>query len=129
METITKKRIGAYLIDLAVATAATAGVEYFLRKRVKSETVNSVILPTVIMGSLEFLQLKSNGQTVGYRMTGLQLKSRECVNLTSGQILKRAVYREILGTCKYFSNPKNFEKNNGAVLPQDVVAGTIVREV
>lgn len=35
MESVTKKRAAAFLIDTAISTAATFGIEYFLRKRLK----------------------------------------------------------------------------------------------
>lgn len=40
MESITKKRAIAFLMDTAISTAVTLGVEYFLRKKVKSEVVH-----------------------------------------------------------------------------------------
>lgn len=129
MEKITKKRIKAYFIDLAISAAATAGVEYFLRKKVKSETVHSVIVPTVIMCSLEYMQLKRSGQTIGYKQMGLVLEDRNKADLSGKQILKRMAYRDMLSTFKYLGSPQKFECEQGAVLPQDVVAGTVVREV
>lgn len=76
MKSLTKKRTKAILIDLAISSAVTAGVEYFLRKKVKSEAVHTLITPTIVMWSLEFAQLRKSGQTAGYKKWGLFLKMR-----------------------------------------------------
>ncbi|MBH9788093.1 RDD family protein, partial [Clostridioides difficile] len=67
MESMTKKRTAAFLIDTAVSTAVTFGVEYFLRKKVKNEAVHALVTPTVVLWALEYAQLRKNGQTIGYK--------------------------------------------------------------
>jgi len=54
MESITKKRALAFLMDTAISTAVTLGVEYFLRKKVKSEVVHALVTPTAMLWALEY---------------------------------------------------------------------------
>ena len=86
MKSITKKRTKAFLIDLAISTAVTAGVEYVLRKKVKNEAIHAIVTPTAVMWSLEFAQLHKNGQTVGYKKMGIALENKNGTKLTSAQI-------------------------------------------
>lgn len=128
MEAITKKRLKATLIDACISSAVSLSVEYFLRKKVKSEFVHTVVSPTAIQYSLEFAQLRASGKTVGYRVMGLELKDEDGKELTSNQLLKRFAYRDTVSTFKYFSDKKAFEGAEGRILPHDRHAGTIVRE-
>ncbi|KOS68860.1 RDD family protein [Lysinibacillus contaminans] len=129
MEPVTKKRTKAFLIDVAVSSVVTAGVEYFLRKKVKNEAVHALITPTVVMWALEYAQLRQNGQTIGYKATGLALENEEGSELTSGQILKRMAYRDTVSTFDYLKNPKEFEKQDGEILPHDRFSSTVVKEL
>ncbi|PAV27949.1 RDD family protein [Virgibacillus profundi] len=129
MNAITKKRLKAYLIDAAISTALTAGVEYFMRKKVKNEVVHVLIMPTVVMWTLEYAQLKQRSQTIGYKKMGLALESEDRSELTSGRIIKRMAYRDTLSTLEYLKNRKAFESQDGAVLPHDRISGTVVKEI
>jgi len=130
MKTITKKRLKAYFIDALISTVAVAGAEYVLRKKVKNEAFHVVVTPTIIMWALEYTQLKLSGQTVGYKQQKIILESQvDNELLTSKQILKRMAYRDTVSTFTYLSNPKQFAKNEGAILPQDRYAKTVVKEV
>ncbi|WP_337019716.1 RDD family protein [Oceanobacillus massiliensis] len=129
MESITKKRTKAYLIDLAISTALTAGFEYFLRKKVKNEAVHALVTPTVIMWSLEYAQLLKCGQTAGYKKMGLTLKNTQGLTPSPGQIVKRMAYRDTLSSLDYLKNRKKFDEQEGAVLPHDRFAGTVVKEI
>ncbi|KOS63401.1 RDD family protein [Lysinibacillus agricola] len=129
MKSITKKRTKAFLIDLAISTAVTAGVEYVLRKKVKNEAIHAIVTPTVVMWSLEFAQLRKKGQTVGYKKMGLELANENGSELTSPQIIKRMAYRDTISTFDYLKNPKAFEQQNGQLLPHDSFSGTVVKEV
>ncbi|MDL4839807.1 RDD family protein [Aquibacillus rhizosphaerae] len=128
MESITKKRTKAYFIDLAISTAITAGVEYLLRKRVKSEAFHALVTPTVVMWSLEYAQLRHSGQTFGYKKMGLTLEDKKGAGLTPNQIIKRIAYRDTVSTFDYLKNPKAFENQDGAVLPHDRYSQTVVKE-
>ncbi|KIL50851.1 RDD family protein [Jeotgalibacillus campisalis] len=128
METITKKRTKAILIDLAISGLVTAGVEQFLRKKVKNEFVHMMITPTVVLWGLEYIQLHCGGQTIGYKKMGLTLESIDGTELSTEQILKRLVYRDTLSTLDLWKNRASFEGEEGAVLPHDAFAGTVVRE-
>ena len=77
MESITKKRAIAFLMDTAISTAVTLGVEYFLRKKVKSEVVHALVTPTAMLWALEYAQLRKNGQTIGYKAMGLALENED----------------------------------------------------
>ena len=129
MKTLTKKRTKAILIDLAISSAVTAGVEYFLRKKVKSEAVHTLITPTIVMWTLEYAQLRKSGQTIGYKKMGLVLENEDGSKPTSRQIIKRMGYRDTLSTLDYIKSRKTFEAQKGAVLPHDRFSGTEVREV
>ncbi|WP_282032823.1 RDD family protein [Metabacillus indicus] len=129
MKSLTKKRTKAILIDLAISSAVTAGVEYFLRKKVKNEAVHTLITPTIVMWTLEYAQLRKRGQTVGYKKMRLVLENEDGSKPTSRQIIKRMGYRDTVSTIDYIKNRKAFEAEEGAVLPHDRFSGTEVREV
>ncbi|MFC4022415.1 RDD family protein [Oceanobacillus longus] len=129
MKSITKKRTGAILLDMAISSAVTAGVEYFLRKKVKNEMVHVLITPTIVLWTLEYTQLRKSGQTIGYKKIGLVLENEDGSDLTSCQIIKRMAYRDTLSTLDYLKNHKEFEKQDGSILPHDRFSGTIVKEI
>lgn len=129
MKALTKKRAKAYCIDLAISTAITGIVELILRKKIKSEAFHAVVTPSVIMGSLECAQLLRNGQTIGYKKMGLILESESASTITAKQVVKRIMYRDSLSSLKLLTNRKSFEGEDGSILPHDVFAGTVVKEV
>ncbi|BAC15200.1 hypothetical protein [Oceanobacillus iheyensis HTE831] len=129
MKSMTKKRTKAFFIDLAISTAVTIGVEQILRKKIKNEAVHALITPTVVMWGLEYAQLRTCGQTVGYKQVGIKLEAKDGQAPTSNQIIKRMAYRDYVSTFKYFGNRKGFEGEDGSVLPQDTYAKTVVKEV
>lgn len=129
VKSITKKRTKAYFIDLAISTAVTAGIEYFLRKKVKNEAVHALVTPTLVMWSLEYAQLRKSGQTIGYKTMGLALTNEDGSEPTPNQIIKRMAYRDTISTFDYFKKQKAFEVEEGAILPHDQVAGTVVKVV
>src|SRR5699024_2653714 len=96
MKAITKKLVKAYFIDVAVSTAVTMGVEYFLRKRIKNEAFHALVTPTLVMWSLEYAQLRRNGQTFGYKQAGLVLEGEQDSKVSGGQIVNRMAYRDTL---------------------------------
>lgn len=129
MKAITKKRLKAILIDSCVSTAVSLTAEYFLRKKIKNEAFHAVVLPYASQYSLEYLQLKRNGQTVGYRVMGLELVNEDGSELTGGQILNRMIHRDTTSTISYLRDRENFEQEEGARLPHDTRIGTRVREI
>ncbi|WP_339230451.1 RDD family protein [Oceanobacillus sp. FSL K6-2867] len=129
MEAITKKRTKAVFIDSVISGVASVGVEYLLKKKIKNEAFHALVTPSLVMWSLEYAQLKTCGQTLGYKTMGLALENKDGSELTCGQIIKRMAYRDTLSTFKYMKDRKVFEGENGSVLPHDEVAGTVVREV
>ncbi|WP_338779096.1 RDD family protein [Metabacillus sp. FJAT-52054] len=128
MNSITKKRTKAFLIDLAISSAVTAGVEYLLRKKVKSEAVHALITPTIVMWTLEYAQMRQRGQTIGYKKMGLALENEDGSELTSRQIIKRMGYRDTVSTLDYLKSRNTFEDKEGAILPHDRFSGTVVKE-
>jgi len=129
MKSITKKRTKAILIDAAISGIVTAGVEYLLRKKVKSEVVHNLITPTAVLWALEYAQLSKNGQTIGYKAAGLTLENEDGTTPTGCQLMKRMAYRDIVSPFEYVTSRKTFEGQDGAVMPHDRIAGTVVREV
>ena len=129
MKSITKKRWAAVMIDTAVSTAVSFGAEYFVRKKIKNEAINSFVVPTAIMWGLEYIQLKSCGQTLGYKAMGLALENGDGTKPTDAQIAKRILYRDTISTFDYLKDRKDFEGEDGSALPHDRFAGTVVKEV
>lgn len=129
MKELTKKRIKAYVIDSAISTALSFGVEYFLRKKVKNEFVHNVVTPTALLWGLEYAQLKRSGQTIGYKMMGLKLENENGSKPTCEQIVKRIAYRDSIGTFVYLKDREAFEGEDGSRLAQDRFAGTVVKEI
>lgn len=129
VKSVTKKRTKAILIDATISSVVTAGVEYFLRKKVKNEAVHALVTPTVVMWALEYAQLRQNGQTIGYKAMGLALENEDGSDLISSQILKRMAYRDAVSTFDYLKNPKAFEELDGAILPHDRFSNTVVKEI
>lgn len=128
MELMTKKRTAAFLIDTAVSTAVTFGVEYLLRKKVKNEAVHALVTPTVVLWALEYAQLRKNGQTIGYKAMGLALENEDGRPLSAGQIIKRMAYRDTISTFDYLKDRQAFEQQHGQRLPHDSFAGTVVKK-
>ncbi|MBA2176255.1 RDD family protein [Halobacillus locisalis] len=128
MKAMTKKRTKAVLIDLAISGVVTAGVECLLRKKVRKEWVHALITPTTVAWGLEYAQLRSCGQTVGYKAMGLKLESEDGSPACSAQIIKRMAHRDMIGGIVYLKNRRDFEGQDGAVLPHDTFSGTIVKE-
>ena len=129
MKSITKKRLAAIMIDTAISAAASFGAEYLLRKKIKNEAVHNLVTPTAIMWGLEYVQLKSCGQTLGYKAMGLALENGDGAKPTDALIAKRMLYRDTISTFDYLKDRKNFEGEDGSVLPHDRFAGTVVKEV
>jgi len=128
LKSITKKRTKAVLIDSVVSNVVSASIECLLRKKIKNSAVHTIITPTVVMWGLEYLQLRQGGQTVGYRMMGLELASKDGTDLTTEQIAKRLMYRDTKSTLDYLKNRQAFEGEDGSELPHDRYTNTIVRE-
>lgn len=129
MKRITKKRLSGYLIDVAISGVVTAGVEYFLRKKVKNEAVHALVTPIIVLWGLEYAQLRQCRQTLGYKAMGIAVENEEAVRLSDKQILKRMAYRDTVSTFDYLKNRKAFEGETGEVLPHDRYAGTVVRDM
>lgn len=129
MKELTKKRVKAYVIDSIIATAVSYGVEYFLRKKVKSEFIHNVVTPTAVLWGMEYAQLKCTGQTIGYKMVGLTIESEDGSKPSCEQLIKRIAYRDTIGTFIYLKDREAFEGVDGSQLAQDRFARTVVREV
>ncbi|QKY68334.1 RDD family protein [Lentibacillus sp. CBA3610] len=128
MKRVTKKRTKAFLIDAAISAAVTYGVEYFLRRRVKNETVHAVVTPTVVLWTLEYAQMRRSGQTLGYKQQKLILEDENGSDPSTSQIFKRMAHRDTIAGFSYLKNPKGFTEEEGAVMPHDRYSGTRVRE-
>lgn len=128
MKSITKKRTKAILIDATIATAVTYSVEYFLRKKIKSEAFHVFVTPTVVMWVLEYAQLRKKGQTIGYKKMGLTLENEDGSQLTSTQVLKRIAYRDTVAAFDYLKDRESFEAQDGGIFPHDAFSGTVVKE-
>ncbi|WP_405102984.1 RDD family protein [Oceanobacillus sp. FSL H7-0719] len=128
MKELTKKRFKAIMIDSFLSSAVSLGAEYFLRKKIKNEAFHGVVTPIITQYALEYVQLKSCGQTVGYKLMGLELVNQAGNSLTDKQIIKRMAYRDTMSTINYIRDRKSFEQAEGALLPHDIATETIVRK-
>jgi len=130
MKELTKKRTKAIVVDQLIYNAAIMGAERAFRrnKSVKSEFIASVVVPTLVTWGAEYLLLRQGSQTIGFQKMGLTLESEDGSPLTSSQIIKRMLYRDTVSTLDYFKDRDGFEGTDGAQLPHDTFAGTIVRE-
>lgn len=128
MQPLTKKRLKAFAIDIAVSTVVSLGVETLLRKKIKSEFVHAIVTPTVVMYGLEYVQMRKCGQTLGYKQQGLTLTDEEGNTPTCEQLTKRMFYRDYVSTVKYLTDRKQFEQKEGAILPHDAFTHTVVHE-
>lgn len=129
MNTMTKKRMAAITIDAVVSSVVSLGVEYVLRKKIKSEFVHAFVTPTATMWALEYAQLRTSGQTLGYKAMGLALENEDGTPLTDGQIAKRILYRDTISTIDYVKDRAHFDEQDGASFPHDRFSHTIVKEV
>lgn len=119
MKRLTSKRTKAVLIDGVIAGLLSFGVEQLVRKKVNSEFVHTVITPTLITYAIEACQMSRGGQTIGYKLMGLELKNDDGTPVTAEQAFKRALHRDTLTVVAYFKDRADFELENGAVLPHD----------
>ena len=129
MKSITKKRLAAVMIDSAVAATVSLGLECLLRKKIKSEFIHTVVTPMVAFWGLEYAQLRKSGQTLGYKAMGLALENEDGSKPTDAQIAKRIMYRDTISTFDYLKDRQHFEEQDGAILPHDRFAKTVVKEV
>ncbi|MGK7379308.1 RDD family protein [Planococcus sp. 1R117A] len=127
MKALSKKRSKAMFIDFIAATAALAALEAAVPKKIKSNPVYSVVVPTLVVWGLEYAQLARSGQTLGYKAQGLILESEDGHKPSGKQIAKRFLYRDIKSPIDLIKNREGFEKLEGAKLPHDVYAHTVVK--
>ncbi|WP_214700934.1 MULTISPECIES: RDD family protein [unclassified Exiguobacterium] len=128
MNPLTKKRTKAVLIDSVIAGFVSYGVEQLVRKKVKSEFVHAVVTPTLLTYVMEACQMSRGGQTIGYKLMGLELKNDDGTAVTAKQALQRALYRDTSSAVRYLKDREHFEQEEGAVLPHDAHYHMHVRE-
>lgn len=119
MRPLTKKRTQAVLIDSVIAGLVSYGVEQIVRKKVKSEFVHTVITPTLVAYALEAFQMSRGGQTLGYKLMGLELRNDDGSPVTAEQAFRRALHRDTRSIATYVKDRTHFELEEGAVLPHD----------
>lgn len=125
MNELTKKRLKAMLIDMAVSSA----FEPLVKKKAKTGFVPNVIMPSVVLWGLEAAEIGLAGQTIGQKAMGIKLVTADGGKPTTGQLLKRAMHRDSLSSMSYLKDRKSFEGNGGAVFPHDRYAGTFVKKL
>ncbi|MDN7227488.1 RDD family protein [Planococcus sp. N064] len=128
MKELSKKRSKAMFIDFLAVTAALTVLEAAVPKKVKSNAVYSLAVPSLVVWGLEYAQLAKSGQTLGYKAQGLVLESEDGQKPSGEQIAKRFLYRDFISTIDYFKDRKGFEQLDGASFPHDAYARTVVRE-
>jgi uncharacterized RDD family membrane protein YckC len=128
MKALSKKRSKAMFIDFIAATAVLAALEAAVPKRIKTNPAYSLVIPTLAVWGLEYAQLSKSGQTLGYKAQGLVLESSNGQKPSGEQIIKRFLYRDLKSPIDLLKDRKRFELQEGARLPHDVYAGTVVSE-
>jgi len=128
MKELSKKRSKAMFIDFLTATTALGVLEAAVPKKVKNNAAYSLVVPTLVVWGLEYMQLAKSGQTLGYKTQGLVLESEDGQKPSGEQIAKRFLYRDFISTIDYFKDRKGFEQLGGASFPHDAYARTVVRE-
>lgn len=128
MNPLTKKRTKAVLIDSIIAGLVSFGVEQLVRKKVKNEFVHTVITPTLLTYAMEAWQMSRGGQTIGYKLMGLESTNDDETPVTAKQALQRALHRDTSSVVRYWKDRAHFEKEEGAVLPHDARYHMHVRE-
>lgn len=126
MDKLLKKRGKALAIDVMASAVVTAAVEPLLRKKLKQEWVHALVTPTVVFWGLEYIQLKTCGQTVGHKIAGIKIENADGGELTDEQILKRVAHRDSIMTLQWL---KERGQDMGAQMPHDRYAHTVVREL
>lgn len=126
MDKLTKKRGKSLAIDMAVSGALTAVVEPLLRKKIKQEWVHALVTPTALFWGLEYLQLKTRGQTLGQQAAGIKIESTDGGELTDAQIFKRLAHRDSIMPLEWF---RERGQDQGAQMPHDRFAHTFVKEI
>ncbi|MDN7242153.1 RDD family protein [Planococcus sp. N028] len=129
MNPLAKKRAKAILIDTVISNAVSLAFEPLLRKKVKNEMFIVVVAPTLYLWGLEYAQLRLGGQTVGQKMAGIEVESEEGGKLTSEQILKRVVHRDLASSFIYLADRKKYDAFGGEKFPHDIYSRTFVKEV
>ncbi|ANU18338.1 hypothetical protein BBI11_15410 [Planococcus maritimus] len=126
MDALTKKRGKAIAIDFAVCAAVNGIIEPLLRKKFKQEWVHALITPTALAWGLEYVQLKTRGQTIGHKVAGIKIESEDGGELTNQQIFKRLAYRDSIMPLEWY---KERGRDMGEQMPHDRFAHTLVREL
>ena len=127
MHSTTKRRIGAYIINQAVYLGLSVVIEKTVLRRVKSEVVHSVVTQPTVSFLAEIAQLKLlNGKSIGGQICGIQVESENGLPLTTKQVVRRTVYRDMVSLFKIRPYWKPFLED-GQRLPEDDFAQTIVR--
>lgn len=126
MDALTKKRGKAIAIDFAISGAVNGIVEPLLRKKLKQEWVHALVTPTVVFWGLEYIQLKTRGQTIGQKIAGIKIENADGGELTDQQILKRLAHRDSVMALEWW---KERGQDMGEQMPHDRYAHTIVREL
>lgn len=76
MNELTKKRLKAMLIDMAVSSA----FEPLVKKKAKTGYVPNVIMPSVVLWGLEAAEIGLAGQTLGQKAMASSLSQRTAEN-------------------------------------------------
>lgn len=129
MNDLTKKRLKAVITDTAIANALAFSVEPLMRKKIKNNFFHAVVTPTVLLWGLEYAQTKWIGRTIGQQVEGIKVVSEGGGELTSQQILKRIVYRDLISPQKYWKEREKYTVFAGSKFPHDVYANTVVKEI
>jgi len=127
MHSTTKRRIGAYIINQAVYLGLSVAIEKTVLRRVKSEVIHAVVTQPSVSFLAEIAQLKLlNGRSIGGQICGIQVESENGLPLTTKQVVRRTVYRDMVSLFKIRPYWKPFLED-GQRLPEDDFAQTIVR--
>ena len=126
MESLTKRRIGAAVINLMVNAVIVNVLEETVLKRSKRPVIRGIVTQSLVDVVMETVQLRlMDGRTVGSRVMGLRVVSQDNQPLKTTQILKRIAYREVFTAGKFFKDRQRYLQD-ASVLPEDEFAKTRV---
>ncbi|WP_033540975.1 RDD family protein [Planococcus sp. CAU13] len=128
MKRLMKKRLKAAVIDTTITMGVLAVMEPLVRNKLKNKAVYDIFAPSLVYWGLEYAQLRMNGQTIGHKAAGMVIDTTDGSAMSSEQILKRVVHRDLISPFSYLRDRAKYDFYEGTKLPHDLYADTVVKE-
>lgn len=128
MKRLMKKRVKAAAVDTAIAMGVLAVLDPLVRNKLKNKAVYDVLAPSLVYWGLEYAQMRMSGQTIGHKTAGMIIDTTDGSAMSSEQILKRLVHRDLISPISYLRDRPKYDFYEGSKLPHDIYADTVVKE-